>query len=249
MDYCCKRVPSQDSELQRSVISSQLKLLVPHEPESDLISGLSLGNAKTGTSGRHYDSVFIWNMPPFVTCPGCSAWCYSHCYNADKRSNVYPIQKWCENWWIYLNRQNELKARIKLQLDQAQGRVAVRIHSSGDFFSNEYINFWIDIISEYPEVKFWAYTRSWAVDNLKGEIERLHELQNMSLYASYDATMSKTPPVFPKSYVFDNTNGLIEFTHTFGGAVCPEQFGKVSSCADCGLCMTKTHKDILFVLH
>ena len=36
----------------------------------------------------------------------------------------------------------------------------VRIHDSGDFYSLGYINNWIEIMSRFPEVKFYAYTKS-----------------------------------------------------------------------------------------
>ena len=249
MECNCKRSPPKDAEKKRVEISSRLKLLTPVKPIDNLVHGLSSGNSKTGKSGKYFDSVFIWNLPPFVTCPGCSEWCCSHCYNADDRSSVYPIQIWRENWWTYLNKPDELKAKIKAQLADAHGHAAVRIHSSGDFFSNDYIIFWINIILDHPEVKFWAYTRSWAVAELQCDIHRLSELQNMSLYASWDSTMSDVQLNLPKSYVFDDTNRLFSSANLFGGLVCPEQFGKIGNCADCGQCMAKSGKDVLFVLH
>ena len=36
----------------------------------------------------------------------------------------------------------------------------VRIHDSGDFYSIGYINNWIEIMSKFPEIKFYAYTKS-----------------------------------------------------------------------------------------
>ena len=53
----------------------------------------------------------------------------------------------------------------------------------------------------------------------------------------------------PKSYVFDDAYKLFSFANFFGGVVCPEQFGKIGNCADCGQCMAKSGKDVLFVLH
>jgi hypothetical protein len=36
----------------------------------------------------------------------------------------------------------------------------VRIHGSGDFFSQEYFDKWIDVCSKRPQTKFWAFTKS-----------------------------------------------------------------------------------------
>jgi len=62
--------------------------------------GLEPGNKKTGLYGRYFERVFVWNLPIKVTCPGESDWCKKHCYNADYRQEVYPIDLWCENWWL-----------------------------------------------------------------------------------------------------------------------------------------------------
>lgn len=43
----------------------------------------------------------------------------------------------------------------------------VRIHGSGDFFSEEYFRAWCDTAAAYPQVQFWAFTKSinYWVDN------------------------------------------------------------------------------------
>ena len=42
------------------------------------------------------------------------------------------------------------------------GHPYFRIHDSGDFFSIEYLEAWIDVCRKLPEIKFWAPSRSWA---------------------------------------------------------------------------------------
>lgn len=36
----------------------------------------------------------------------------------------------------------------------------IRIHSSGDFFSQEYFDKWLEVCRNHPKVKFWAFTKS-----------------------------------------------------------------------------------------
>ncbi len=56
----------------------------------------------------------------------------------------------------------------------------VRIHSSGDFFSQEYFDLWLAYIRKHAGVKFWAYTKS-----LKYWVARKNELpSNLVLTAS-----------------------------------------------------------------
>lgn len=57
---------------------------------------------------------------------------------------------------------------------------SVRIHSSGDFFSQKYFDMWLDICRSNPEVEFWAYTKS-----LRYWVNRINDIpDNLILTAS-----------------------------------------------------------------
>lgn len=56
----------------------------------------------------------------------------------------------------------------------------VRIHMSGDFFSQEYFDMWCEIANENPDADFWAFTKS-----VKFWVERLGKIpKNLILTAS-----------------------------------------------------------------
>jgi hypothetical protein len=40
-----------------------------------------------------------------------------------------------------------------------KGGAAVRIHDSGDFFSDSYLRMWVAIAESYPDILFYAYTK------------------------------------------------------------------------------------------
>ena len=66
-----------------------------------------------------------------------------------------------------------------------------RIHEAGDFFSQVYFDAWIKTCNEYPEVKFYAYTKS-----LPFWVARLNSIpSNLKLIASkggtYDEMIAK----------------------------------------------------------
>lgn len=87
--------------------------LVATEPINKAMpDGLENGNGKTGNSGKLFDKIFVWNLPPVITCPGILDWCKCNCYNADDRHEKFPISKWCENLWWALNDKKALKERI-----------------------------------------------------------------------------------------------------------------------------------------
>lgn len=178
--YDKRKKPDCKKEQQRKEIFSTYSELCPQKPQDNRLSGLETGNKKTGKSGRIYDKILVWNIPPRITCPGVSDWCSTHCYNADARKDVYTIDRWCENLWDFHFRLPELKDKIENQINETTGRCAVRLHSSGDFFSEEYIDFWKEIILEFPKVSFWGYTRTWNVPCLKDNVNELMNLNNMS---------------------------------------------------------------------
>lgn len=246
-----RELPDKEKISKRTKYMKYMKKLLPIEPiDKTVPNGLEEGNGKTGNSGKFFDRIFVWNLPPVITCPGMSDWCKRNCYNADDRYEKFPINKWCENLWWILNDKETLKKRLSLQLKEYKTkRSAVRIHSSGDFFSKEYITFWEDIIRQNPNVYFWAYTRSWAVEDLADNIERLAELDNIKIILSWDETMALPPDGFAKSIVYSSNNEINIALNREGGIACPEQYNLVSSCADCGICINKPLRNIYFVLH
>ena len=99
--YDKRKKPDCKKEQQRKEIFSTYSELCPQKPQDNRLSGLETGNKKTGKSGRIYDKILVWNIPPRITCPGVSDWCSTHCYNADARKDVYTIDRWCENLWDF----------------------------------------------------------------------------------------------------------------------------------------------------
>lgn len=247
--------PSADILSWRKEHLSRMSELSPLQPDIDQAPCLEPGNSKTGLSGKFYEKVLIWNLPAVSTCPGASSYCLSVCYNADTRQEVFPVEQWRVNLWWTLNRPRELQAQILRQLSAISSPAAVRIHSSGDFFSLEYINFWSHIISSSPHISFWAYTRSWASSELRSAIEALRALSNIQLFASWDSSMAQPPKGWRISYVQEQSGPSSPTLPTELSApaprlfYCPEQNGQVPNCASCGFCMRRGKRGVLFDLH
>lgn len=235
--------PNQASIAWRAGFLNAIKWVMPsYLPDQKAY--LERGNRKIGRQSKFYNAMFAWNLPPVATCPGASQWCMLHCYNADSRQDVFPIDAWCRNWGAFLNDRDGLKQEIVKEISKTEGKTAVRIHSSGDFFSSEYIDFWIDIIRQLPNTDFWAYTRSWAIDSLLPDLERLRAIENIELFASWDETMATPPENWRRSIVVSSQS---EVQST--GIICPEQTGAVPDCANCRYCMNKGKGDVFFILY
>ena len=237
--------------MQRKVFLRKLRKVISVKPYDSEYLCLETGNAKLGREGKFYKSMFVWNLPSVATCPGASNWCLENCYNADDRTLVFPVERWAKNWWLYLNEPYKLRDRITEQLHSAAKPCAVRIHSSGDFFSNDYVNFWGNIIDLNKDVKFWAYTRSWIINDIRLSLENLRSFNNIELFASWDSTMRLPPPInWRKSYVFYNENGAECFCRENPNTlICLEQIDAVANCASCGICTKDLKKDIAFYFH
>lgn len=244
-------IPTDTLLSWRAAFLERLLTLEPIKPESPKGIELSPGNSKTGQTGRHYTSMFVWNLPSVVTCPGATNWCLRHCYNADDRGEKFPVLDWTENWWASINDGDSLFRAISSQLSRAEKPCAVRIHSSGDFFSERYIDLWHRIISANPDVRFWAYTRSWACSNMTNSLARLRRLANVQLFASVDDATTVSPPQeWRRSYVVYSEEDAATLVNTVKGSViCPEQLGNVANCASCGICIDSLSTNIVFLFH
>lgn len=92
-----------------------------------------------------------------VVCPFAKD-CIKYCYakkGAYSWSNVKPA---------FEKRYNITKKEnfASLMIEQVKRKKAdyIRIHDSGDFYSKKYLNKWLTVAKELPNVKFYAYTKS-----------------------------------------------------------------------------------------
>jgi len=236
--------PTDETVAWREQRLANLAQLEPASAELLLSPFIEPGNGKTGVSGRFFRSIWVWNLPPMATCPGRSKWCVANCYNADPRDEVYPVAKWLQNLRLVEEQPENSAAHIIDFFASAPRRAGVRIHSSGDFYSSAYIDWWRQIIEASPEVRFWAYTRSWTTQSLKTDLERLRSLSNLQLFASWDATMPRPPDGWRLSIISEGQH--INKRPNFD---CPEQYEDGPSCADCGYCIRKRAGNVLFHSH
>jgi hypothetical protein len=170
------------------------------------------------------------------------------CYTADARVAVFPVTRWSRNLCDWRERPRELQQKILEQVGRAQGPVAVRVHSSGDFFDESYVTWWREIMAAVPGAAFWAYTRSWNVAALRPALEALRTRPNFQLFASWDTDMPAPPVGWRVSEVVRDEPPFSEGA-ALGSLLCPEQTGRRANCASCGYCMKGHQGNITFFLH
>jgi hypothetical protein len=109
---------------------------------------------------------YNFSLPAISTCPGASA-CKSFCFAALEQIR-YPSALAYRERMLELAKSGQLVTSISQELDKlvakAKGkRVAIRIHASGDFYSAGYLLQWATIAQLYPDISFYAYTKSIAI--------------------------------------------------------------------------------------
>ncbi|MFC1735532.1 hypothetical protein ACFL1X_05405 [Candidatus Hydrogenedentota bacterium] len=196
--------------------------------------GVSLGegNAKVG-------NIFTFSLPSKKTCPGASEWCLKRCY-AHRYEVRRPrcVRAYEDNLALaddtkrFINTMTGVLPRIM---------PAMRIHVSGDFHTAAYIKAWQSICQAYLQTRFWAYTRSWAVDELLPALEELRRLPNVQLFASLDPDMPHPPKDWRAAYVKTDKRAK--------GNPCSQQAGTKTSCLECGYCFRKKTGDVVFKVH
>ena len=216
---------------------------------------LTRGNAKLGKD------IWTFSLPSVDTCPGASALCKSVCYAARY-----------EKRWKSTRRKYELNLAtfnvtdMVAEIKKVKPKV-VRIHVSGDFYSVEYAEQWLEIVRSCPEVTFYAYTRSWAIggkrDSILYVLSQMEDEDNCTILWSVDPSMvgaSKVDvsPLFngganinrrvalltPHGYSWgiNASTGLLSWKPSKKLRVvdCPEMTGKSDSCSTCQLCFHRT---------
>lgn len=131
----------------------------------------SFGNAKL-------KGIFIFNLPAGWSCPFASA-CLSkanksngkikdgkfaqfRCYAAMQELTYSSARK--ARWQNFNQLKNKSKSQMAELIDKSlpikRLHSIYRIHSSGDFFSQDYFDAWVEVAQNNPQILFYAYTKA-----------------------------------------------------------------------------------------
>lgn len=131
-----------------------------------------------------------YNFDGGNTCPGANA-CRGVCYAKQGRymmANVMNARKHNLNFFNGFGAHSFVCAAIADLTRFVKRYNVVRIHDSGDFFSQEYLNAWKAIAAAFPSVIFYAYTKSLHLDIETDKPLNLRIVQ--SLGGKYDARVN-----------------------------------------------------------
>lgn len=189
------------------------------------MSLLVLGNGKLGP-------IYHFDLPAGkdYSCPGESTYCRALCYAKHGTFRFPSVQRKYQSNWELAQELDVLVASLILELRQLSLGSVVRIHTSGDFFNADYIEVWATLAEGFPEVRFYAYTRSWRVPELLPALESLGRLPNVQIWGSTDPTTGPVPAGWREATM------VKDWSQASGMIHCPEQTGRKRDCRSCGIC-------------
>ena len=200
--------------------------------------------------------VSSFGLPARTTCPGavfrpgsvCAA-----CYADDRGRYRFPTVKNAHSHRLTWTMRMLAAGRFAPTLIDHISRLSepyFRIHDSGDFFSNAYVEAWITIARALPLVRFWAPTHSWAIqgrrrrdgDALLEALRRLAALPNVTVRPSA-RLVGDRPPVIP------GLNAGSAVTTDPSAANCPKSLRTPSNCGPCRRCWDEPLVPVTYLKH
>ena len=191
-------------------------------------------NKKLGwkvSRGRHKGKrIFSLTLTERETCPtSCHHWadCYGNNMPFAHRYNVNGLE-------------DKLRDDIAKLMAKHKDGILIRLHVLGDFYSAEYVEFWQEMLLEYPKLAIFGYTARQDQTKIGKAIWLLNNRFAERCVIRHSG-----------NFEADTITGwLYAAEESFEGSSfdCPEQVGKVKSCADCGLCWT-AKKTVRFLSH
>lgn len=188
-------------------------------------------------NGNHklHKGVKVWNLPAGMkTCNRVCEGCYA--IKAEKgRYGKAVIEAREKRYQLSLS--PDFVPAISGEISRARSAKYVRVHESGDFYSQEYINDWVEIAKQNPSMVFFAYTKRMKHFDFT-------EMQNLSNFVLIDSLKFGGLNYDIK----ENIQALHEKT---GAMVCPYDKPDTVCGLTCTYCMTKEAQDkgVLFIKH
>lgn len=211
---------------------------------------LAPGNSKLGIL------IHQWSIPAALAhiCVGATELCIDLCYATRGHFRRPGVKNaLAANFQSLLRRNFVSHTVLWIRANYVRN---VRIHVSGDFHSAAAVRKWKQIAKKNPNVRFFAYTRSWRKSDILTELRQFAQLHNVSLWFSCDRQTGVPPriknvrraylmhddadrPRYAVDLFFRNKSDTV-LKWVDGTLVCPSENGVTNTtCSQCQLCLVK----------
>jgi len=147
--------------------------------KADLNSQIFLSDGNKKLRGDDTNAFLVWNIPAISTCLWKTALCELACY-ARKAEVQYPDVLPCRERNLDESKKESFVAdmiktiswNVTSRKNTQDKQIWFRIHESGDFYSLAYLEKWIDIARQFPNIHFLAYTKAVELIKLAGKMPK-----------------------------------------------------------------------------
>lgn len=192
-----------------------------------------------------------WSLPSKITCPYSTELCRKKCFAKKNETFKTVLESRMKN--LEESKKESFVPNVIDLIDKYLNKnkckdklLIVRVDTSGDFYSEEYLNKWIDISNNYKDNKnimFQSYTKS--IEFLKNK-----DINNINIHFVYSKWDDTNPndikiaenlnlPIF-----YATTKENVEKVKKEGIYTCPK-----TSDGKCKECYKDNHKLILVSFH
>lgn len=181
---------------------------------------------KLSRGNKKIKGALVWSLPAGKTCPGSTKLCKVLCYAKQSEVQYHNVVPPSRLHNLALSKRKDFP-EIMIEALKRRRIKALRIHESGDFYSQVYLNKWVVVIKALPDWAFWAYTKSHRLD-----FSEAINLPNLRLRYSVDATTKHYPNV-------DMPLAHLSLSHPYGAYECPGTGGSdgIKCVRDCRVCL------------
>ena len=133
---------------------------------------------------------------------------------------------------------DKLEIEIAALLKKHKNGIVIRLHVLGDFYSTDYVKFWERILSQNPTLCVFGYTGRETNTCIGNYIRFINNLYSDRCVIRFSRSK-------------ESKDGILyaaEESYTGKHFDCPEQTGKIDSCAKCGLCWISP-RTVRFITH
>ena len=179
--------------------------------------------------------VALFDLPAKETCLNHSQ-CWRNCY-AYREQHWYHLRE-IRAKRLWLTQQPDF---VQNMITELQPATICRPHASGDFYSQEYLNKWIEIMRKCSKTRFYLFTKVKQILDFK-EMDKLHNVNVISSILPDGETNFHHPLM------------LELLQNKYGYKICPAtkrysilEYDKGLCMGACQLCLTE--KNMLFEQH
>jgi len=148
-----------------------------------------LSNSVYAIDGNSKLPFVAFSVLPKVTCPGAGE-CLKFCYSF--RAWRYPAAffRQAQNTILVMYRRevlrDELSAVLAMPKFRKQDKVDFRLYVDGDIDSSETLEFWFDVLNEFPKLEAYGYSKSLELFNAYNGVWPQNYKLNLSSGSKYD---------------------------------------------------------------